>query len=203
MVHFNFIEIGTSDFDTEVEKASETTVGLSIEPIGEHLSRLPNRQNCYKLNAAISNYNGYIDIYSITSENIEKYNIPFWIKGCNSVGQPHRTVQWYLGHHGLPLNLIEPQKVPVFTFNSIIDKYNITSCDYLKIDTEGHDCVIINNIIDSFEKKELTFLPKKILFETNELTSNTDINNTINRLTTIGYKIIDKPQGSNTLLELF
>ena len=202
MVHFNFIEIGTSDFDTEIEKASDETIGLSIEPINIYLSRLPNKNKCQKINAAISNYNGFIDIYSISPENIIKYNIADWIKGCNSVGKPHRTVEWYLGYHGLPSNLIEPKIVPVLTFTSIVDKYNITNCDYLKIDTEGHDCVIINNIIDSFEKGELNFLPKKILFETNELTSNIDIDNTINRLINIGYTLIERPDGSNAILEL-
>lgn len=202
MVHFNFIEIGTSDFNTEIEKASDETIGLSIEPLNEYLLRLPNKNKCQKINAAISNFNGFIDIYSISPENIAKYNIAEWIKGCNSVGKPHKTVEWYLSYHGLPSNLIEAKIVPVLTFTDIINKYNVTGCDYLKIDTEGHDCVIVNDIIDSFKKGEHSILPKKLLFETNELTSNVDIDNTINRLIDIGYTLIEKPDGSNALLEL-
>jgi hypothetical protein len=31
---YDFIEIGTSNFDTLIEAADDTTVGLSIEPVG-------------------------------------------------------------------------------------------------------------------------------------------------------------------------
>jgi hypothetical protein len=37
---------------------------------------------------------------------------------------------------------------------------------FLKIDTEGHDCVILNNYIDHC-KTNKDLLAKKILFETN------------------------------------
>ena len=43
--HFDFIEIGTSDFDTLIEDASESTRGISIEPIKYYLDRLPNKEN--------------------------------------------------------------------------------------------------------------------------------------------------------------
>ena len=40
---YDFIEIGTSNFDTLIEAADDTTVGISIEPIGYYLDQLPDR----------------------------------------------------------------------------------------------------------------------------------------------------------------
>ena len=39
MKHYDFIEIGTSDFDTLIESSDDNVVGLSIEPIKYYLDR--------------------------------------------------------------------------------------------------------------------------------------------------------------------
>ena len=46
--HYDFIEIGTSDFDTLIQKCSDDSVGLSIEPLKSHLDRLLNKPNVKK-----------------------------------------------------------------------------------------------------------------------------------------------------------
>ena len=38
------------------------------------------------------------------------------------------------------------QNVKTFTLNQICDKYNIKEIDYLKIDTEGHDLIVLQSI---------------------------------------------------------
>ena len=40
MVFYDFIEVGTSNFNTELEKADDTSVGLSIEPVKFYLDDL-------------------------------------------------------------------------------------------------------------------------------------------------------------------
>jgi hypothetical protein len=49
MTFYDFIEIGTSDFDTEIEK-KDNKIGISIEPIKYYLDRVTNKPNCIKLN---------------------------------------------------------------------------------------------------------------------------------------------------------
>ena len=51
------------------------------------------------------------------------------------------------------------QQLPCMTLNSLCEKHNITQVDFLKIDTEGYDCHIINSI--DFKKLHISF----ILFE--------------------------------------
>jgi hypothetical protein len=69
----------------------------------------------------------------------------------------------------------------------LVERYDVESVELLKIDTEGHDCVIINNILNSTNE----VLPKKIWFEANELTNIKFIEKTVKRLEVFGYKIID------------
>jgi hypothetical protein len=73
------------------------------------------------------------------------------------------------------------------TWNSIVNIYDIKEVEYLKIDTEGHDCVIINNILDSN-----ILLPKKILFENNILSDKNYVNETLEKLKKYGYSIINQ-----------
>jgi hypothetical protein len=65
---------------------------------------------------------------------------------------------------------------------------NIDGVYYLKIDTEGHDTVILKYFYE--ENKNKLFLPHIIRFESNHLTPNEYIIDTINLYSTIGYDFI-------------
>ena len=64
----DFIEIGTSDFETEIQK-KDTKIGLSIDAVKYYIDKLPNKNGCIKINNAISNFNGEITINYIPIEN--------------------------------------------------------------------------------------------------------------------------------------
>lgn len=165
------IEIGTSDFRTEAGKVE----GLFIEPVKEHFDRLPK---CNKENIAISNVEGEMEIYYIPSFRIKSENLPNWVRGCNSVGHPHPTlIQMGWGDY------IGFDKVKVERIKTVLERHNITEVDFLKIDTEGHDCVILNDWLDT-----VTIKPTKIQFESNVLSNPDDVIQMIKRLNKIGYK---------------
>jgi FkbM family methyltransferase len=151
------IEIGTSDFRTQAGQVE----GIFIEPVKYYFDRLPE---CNKINCAISNYEGEIDIYYLTDEEITRYNLPQWARGCNSVGNPHPSVVTILTERCIPIEVIRCDAVPVRRIKSIIDEHNVKHIDFLKIDTEGHDCIILNDFLDTVD-----ILPKKIQFESNVL----------------------------------
>jgi len=50
----DFVEIGTSDFNTLIETAADSSVGLSVEMMAYHLEKLPSKPGVTKVNAAIS-----------------------------------------------------------------------------------------------------------------------------------------------------
>jgi hypothetical protein len=80
------IEIGTSDFRTQAGLVE----GIFIEPVKYYFDRLPV---CNKMNVAVSNTDGEINIYYIPAEVIEQHNLPKWLRGCNSVNEIHQTVK--------------------------------------------------------------------------------------------------------------
>ena len=166
----DIVEIGTSDFNTEAGKLN----GLFVEPVREHFDRLPQ---CRKENVAVSNRSGIIHIYYIPTETIEKEGLPNWVRGCNSIGEPHETIV----NQGWA-KYLRCDIVPLVRIKTLIDKYEITDIDFLKIDTEGHDCVILNDFLDTCDIK-----PSKIQFEANILSDEKEVNKLIDRLKKHGY----------------
>lgn len=184
-MRYDFIEIGTSDFDTLLQ-SNTSGIGISIEPLKIYLDNLPNRDNVIKVNCAISNTTGFVDVYWINPEDIETYNLPYWLKGCNSIINPHPSAIKELKDRNLE-HIYNKTKCKCMTWKEIVETYDVNHVEYLKIDTEGHDCIIINDILESS-----TILPKKILFENNILSDESLVNKTLDRLKKNGYNIINR-----------
>jgi FkbM family methyltransferase len=185
-MHYNFIEIGTSDFSTILQE-SNPGIGISVEPLSIYLNNLPNKQGVIKVNCAISNKDGYTDVYWIDPEDIKKYNLPDWLRGCNSIINPHPTAVAELSGRNL-MNIYKKDQCEIISWNTLIKRYNVESVDYLKIDTEGHDYIILENILAS----ELNILPKKIVFENNSLTNQEVTNIILDKLMKKGYILISR-----------
>lgn len=168
---YDFIEIGTSDFDTLLQ-STKNKKGLSIEPLKLYLDRLPENDSVTKINVGISDKISKADFYYIKPEDIIKYNLPSWVKGCNSINSPHKTVYNLLGDkHD---EIVSVENVEIWDWEKLINEYNIVYCDYLKIDTEGHDLVILKNYFKVFEKYGLE-TARTIIMERNVLSNINDI----------------------------
>lgn len=184
--HYDFIEVGTSDFHTLIEQADENTVGLSIEPINSYLESLPNKKNVIKVNAALSNYDGEIEIYHIGLNEMNANGLPFWVRGCNSVNKPHEYTRNKIGHE-LYDSIVKKTKVPTLSWNTLIENYNIGSIGYLKIDTEGHEHIILKDYFEMCEKNP-SFYAQRIKFEYNETSNKKILDELISNLT--NYQVI-------------
>lgn len=184
-IDYDFIEIGTSNFDTLIGSCSEKSVGLSIEPIKTYLDSLPNKSNVTKVCAAISDSDGEIDIYNIPLVNIHKHNLPIWVKGTNSVSKPHEYARQKLGEE-LYDSIVSVDRVPTMSWKTLITQYDIESIGYLKIDTEGHDHVILNSYFEECEKNPKLYA-NKILFEYNESSDKAALDSIISKL--INYDV--------------
>lgn len=190
-MRYDFIEIGTSDFDTLLE-TSVTEIGLSIEPLKIYLDNLPDKDTVIKVNCAISDKDGTVDVYWIDPKDICLHDLPIWLKGCNSIIEPHPSAIKELKDRNLE-HVYRKTECKCLTWNSIVDIYDIKHVEYLKIDTEGHDCLIINNILDSNST-----LPKKILFENNSLSNANHVIYTLERLAQYQYRVLN--QGDTDIL---
>ena len=183
-MHYNFIEIGTSDFNTIIEQ-DNPGIGLSIEPLQIYLDNLPDKEGVTKVNCAISGIDGVTDVYWIDPEDIIKYNLPHWLRGCNSIMNPHPTAVIELKNRNL-ISIYKQAKCETISWDTLIKRYDIESVDHLKIDTEGHDCIILQSILKS------DILPKTIFFENNSLANPKLTESTLKKLMDVGYEIINK-----------
>jgi len=202
MIDVDFIEIGTSDFDTYVEQCLDTEIGFCIEPLKVYLDRLPNKPNVKKINCAISfdNSEAEIKIYFIPDEILKKHNLPQELKGCNRIGDYHYQHKTRKIEH-----LVEISKVLQIPISKFLEENKIRGIKFLKIDTEGGDCYILNNLLSYLENKTIDYYPKKIKFETNKLTSESLILETIFKFERIGYqsflpKSFQKGKGDTVLI---
>jgi len=187
-IDYDFIEIGTSDFDTLIENVSGYTRGLSIEPIKYYIDRLPNKPGVNKINAAISSNDGFMQIYYIDDKKIIENKLPWWVRGSNSINKPHPFVIKEIGKE-LYDKLVTIDNIPTIKWSTLISDYNIKSIDYLKIDTEGHDHIILNGYLDEcFKNKNL--LANKILFECHsEVSDKNEIDKVLKRFELFNYKV--------------
>jgi len=167
-MHYDFIEIGTSKFSTLIEKATDDTVGLSVEPLGHYLDKLPNPKNVHKLPVAISfnNVEEEIEIYHLPDRYDDGKTYPFWMFGCNSTGGYHcEHIKHNITH------LIERTKVKAIPIGKLFEDYNVTSLTHLKIDIEGGDSCIMLHLAEWFKNNPgRCSWPEKIQYETNHTT---------------------------------
>lgn len=180
---YDFIEIGTSDFRTVVESCKDQ-VGLCIEPIPYYLNKLPTKPNVTKANYAVSSTHEEMDIFYIKPEKIKEHKLPHWVRGCNSIKKAHPTIEKLLGDKHDEIVTID--RIQCVTWEYLIQKYDIESIDYLKIDTEGHDGVIL---LEYYKEciKNPNLKAKTILFENNVLRDEKLIEDAIYKFNQIGY----------------
>jgi hypothetical protein len=193
---YDFIEIGTSNFDTLIEAADDTTVGLSIEPIGYYLDQLPDRACVKKLEIAVSRNNTYefMSVYYVPERTIRARGLPDWLRGCNSVGDYHPK------HIELAVrDLVQIMEVEVIPIGEVFECYDVIELDYLKIDTEGSDCEIMQHLADFLKTQPATRYPKKILFESNELANQEQVEYVKAKFIKLGYCVAKS--GYDTVLE--
>lgn len=184
-----FLEIGTSNFDSLIESAHETTRGISIDPIQSYLDDLPDKPNVKKICCAVTSHrtSDRIDIYYIPKLVIEENKLQHWFKGCNTIGNYHPLhIQHNVTH------LVKVDKVPIVNIDELLESNNVRSIGFLKIDTEGHDCVILQGLFEYLKDKSTEYFPRRILFESNENTPTLTVDETIEFALELGYKVASR-----------
>jgi len=193
LVDYDFIEIGTSNFDTLIQNADNNTKGISVDAVKYYIDNLPNKLNVKKLNVGISNVNSYLDVYYIPEEIIKIKKLPAWFKGCNCINTYHPLhIQYNI------TNLCTIEKVKVITSYELFYQNKVRKVKYLKIDTEGHDCIILKCLFSYIKYLPKEFHPDKILFETNIHSMSQDVDEVINLFSSIGYKL--QSRGYDTII---
>lgn len=193
-IDYDFIEIGTCDFDTLIETCSETDVGICVEPIKDYLNKLPAKTNVKKINKAISfdNQEGWVEVYYIPESTLIENNLKLGLKGCNSINEYHpHHIKKKITH------LVQTYKVEQISIETLLRENNVRKIKHLKIDTEGGDCFILKNLINYLKPLDRVFYPDKITFETNLLSNYNLILETIEIYKENGYRV----ESTNNLVD--
>lgn len=187
MKHFDFVEIGTSDFDTCVASCGDNAVGLCVEPLQGYLDLLPNKRHVLKLAAAVSDRDGKATMFWVRPEDIAAHGLPAWLKGCNSLGEPHPTTARTLAERRLE-HLMQATTVPVVSVRSLVAAHSVGIVDLLKVDTEGHDAVIVSAFAECVADGTLP-PPRRIKFESNSLVDSAAVDAVVRTLEGLGYRV--------------
>lgn len=196
-IDLDFLEIGTSDFGTLIECCMDHTVGISVEPIKEYLDKLPNKPNITKVCAAISidDSTDDLDVYYIPADIIESSGLPNYLRGCNTIGKYHPLhIEFNVTH------LVKIKKVKQIAISTLLASFNVRKIRYLKIDTEGSDCYILQNFLKYLQNKTDEYYPKIIKFESNNLSLKKLVDNTVNEFIKRNYEILEITKHDTVLI---
>ena len=138
-----FVEVGTCDFDTCERLIKNGWSGIVIEPVKYYFDKLPKYPNIKYENIAISDKKDESSIHYLDPEIITNES-QSWMKGISSIRGESGPLS--LNENSFMKENIIKQKVDTDTLQNICDKYNVTSIDFLKIDTEGHDIKVLESL---------------------------------------------------------
>eukprot|EP00397_Hematodinium_sp_SG-2012_P063538 GEMP01087920.1.p1 GENE.GEMP01087920.1~~GEMP01087920.1.p1 ORF type:complete len:125 (+),score=21.43 GEMP01087920.1:61-435(+) len=100
--HFDYIEVGTADFDAMADLMKRTNItGISVEMLKHLLDKVHSSPTKLHLNAAVSNVDGEMLTAYVVKEELLKPNctneqpmcLPWWFRGCSSIGKPHEALE--------------------------------------------------------------------------------------------------------------
>lgn len=190
-MRYDFIEIGTSNFDTLAEDLRRAR-GISVEPLEHLLSqvKVDPSNNVIKVCAALCEKSGHDFIWEVTEGDIEKYDLPSWVLSSSAIGKLNPNVERVFKEKDLCHSIIKQTKVKTISWKTLFDDYTVSSVDEVKIDAEGMDCKIVGWLLDFLEKSKIA-LPRRLKFEARqEMTNKALLKETIARLRGLGYKTL-------------
>jgi FkbM family methyltransferase len=195
-MNLDFLEIGTSNFDTLLQSCKNDEIGISVEPLKFYLDDLPDKPNVKKICAAITTnkQSDYMNIFYIPPDVVDRQKLPQWFKGCNKIGNYHPL---HIEHR--VEQYVKIDKVPLVNIDEFLQTNNIQTIRFLKIDTEGHDYIIMKGLYEYLKDKSDIQYPRKIQFESNEHTSIEKVTLIVNLFMSLGYRLVSR--GYDTLLE--
>lgn len=179
-MHYDFIEIGTCDFES-ILNTETVERGLAVEPIAYYLNRLPSRPSVTKVHAAMGDHLGLVDMYWVHPDEYEKAGVEGWVRGGSAVGKLLWSVEAALKRKNA-LHLARVSPVEMLTWPVLCQRYYVSSVDFVKIDAEGSDCMIVNNILDASG-----VMPPILQYERNDAHTVEQLQSVALRMRSFGY----------------
>lgn len=169
-MHFKFIDIGCGHTNVSVDVYGTDVQGLLVEPIQEFCNVLPNSNTVHIECTAITDYDGILEMNIDAGgyTDLQYFPISMLLDGKHR----DRLIQRYkiYGTESIKYcnQLNEKRTVRCMKVETLLQKYDITEVDQLKIDVEGHEDVVLTQVIELLRKGKLQ-IHERIIFEYNSL----------------------------------
>jgi len=185
-MRWNYIDIGTCNFETSLELLLPNEIILLIDPVKEYLDDLPSGEHIFKENVAITNQDGLINLIYINPSLIKNKILKSWIGGSTRIGRQHPTITKLLQENKISENDLIKTEVKTISIDTLIRKYKINSVYQIKIDTEGYESIILESILKSINQG---LEVDRIIFEyRKELSDLIELNRLIEEYKKLGYR---------------
>jgi len=186
----DYMEIGTSDFDTLIHAAQALNrealaeadlngdgvreftpyEGVSVEPMTEYFQHLPVGGRLSGINAAVGSVPGYAGVYGFRPDGVASARQ--MLRGCSSIDGVHAAAKNVLNSdQNLSTLALIRQAVALLTPEEVFFLSNARYVSLLKVDAEGMDFRIVLGTI-AFMRRFGLKLPCVINFESNSRHAN-------------------------------
>jgi FkbM family methyltransferase len=171
---YKFIDIGCGSFDVSSDYYGNNVNGIYVEPIKEYLDVLPGSKTIIRVNAAISEINGFLEMTTFPFNEPIRYmskkhitrlqksnkslSGKILVSGCGTFLNGHSNVN----------QLGVKRMVKTITLFDLFNEYNVTEVDHLKIDTEGSEIIILTQLVNLMNSGNIK-INESITFEYNGL----------------------------------
>lgn len=163
---YDFVETGCSIWNTYADKFGLQAKGILVEPLPNLFDVAPSPGTVFKENCAITSYDETVSMYTY---DLFSKDSPVEYLGTKADRIPEMPKGW--GASSIDINT-NPERtvnakteVPCMTLDSLFKKYDVTELDHFKVDAEGHDHIVLDQLL-SLMRSGLT-INKEIIFEYN------------------------------------
>ena len=137
-----FIEIGACDFDNNDDLLDSGWRGIFVEPIWQYYNNLARKvqgKDATIVRAAITDFDGTIKMETIPN------CAETWIRGISHISTDtlHNTASGLVKLNAP--DTLQVVDVPAMTLDTLLTTHDVTDIDFMQIDVEGHELVILNN----------------------------------------------------------
>lgn len=176
-MHYTFIDIGCGHTNVSVDQYGLDVNGLLVEPIKEFCDVLPHSNTVLVECSAITERDGDIDMNVSKRDMTGIQYIP--ISALTTPAHVERMLKNHkiFGAESIALErdiLDDKRVVSSMTLETLLNKYQITSVEQLKIDVEGYENVLLQQLIELMRNKKFS-VTERIIFEYNDLSNKPEL----------------------------
>jgi FkbM family methyltransferase len=144
---YDFVEIGCSIAKTYADRFGLECRGLLVEPMPNLFKVVPSSDTVLKENVAITEHDGEVSMYTYDFFSVDK-NYEYLGDNLSNI----KSVPKGWGVSSIDKNPNPQRKVngkttvKCLTLKTLFNNYGIDEIDYFKVDAEGHDHIILNQL---------------------------------------------------------